>query len=334
MEKIWKTLIWQQCDAAIKTLELTIRKCPVELWDKSQMERPFWYIAFHTVFFLDYYSTGNETGYLPPAPFTLSELDPSGRMPERVYSADEILAFLQLARDRCEAAIRHLGDEDLRRPCGFTHPGVTATELFFYNMRHIQHHAAQLNLMLRQESVEPVKWISRSTPLEDMASSSAERKPAQFFDMNSDHALFRSLKRVYQEQRTQKVKNTEQVLFLLMGLNHLREWVAPGFSKDQKASTPEQAFYSDIWSRVPEFKIVQALCNHSKHQDSKHSGSEDLVLEAQFGASVSEYPSIAAVHSFSSGPPLGYRVNGRDLFDVLQVVITFYESCWYARSCE
>jgi uncharacterized damage-inducible protein DinB len=40
----------------------------------------------------------------------------------------------------------------------------TFLELSLYNMRHVQHHAAQLNLILRQTGIEPQRWVSRAIP--------------------------------------------------------------------------------------------------------------------------------------------------------------------------
>jgi uncharacterized damage-inducible protein DinB len=36
-------------------------------------------------------------------------------------------------------------------------------ELSFYNMRHVQHHTAQLNLLLRQTIADAPKWVGRAT---------------------------------------------------------------------------------------------------------------------------------------------------------------------------
>ncbi|RZK44955.1 MAG: hypothetical protein EOO61_01865, partial [Hymenobacter sp.] len=47
----------------------------------------------------------------------------------------------------------------------FDDPGVmnyNLIEILFYNMRHVQHHAAQLNLMLRQDNNNAAGWVFRS----------------------------------------------------------------------------------------------------------------------------------------------------------------------------
>ena len=35
-------------------------------------------------------------------------------------------------------------------------------EILFYNMRHVQHHAAQLNLLLRQSIDQAPDWVSHA----------------------------------------------------------------------------------------------------------------------------------------------------------------------------
>ena len=70
---IWKTIIWRQFGAAIDMLENAIRACPDELWSDPS-KRPawvsrdvvgFWYLAYHTLFFLDLYLAARLRDLLP-----------------------------------------------------------------------------------------------------------------------------------------------------------------------------------------------------------------------------------------------------------------------------
>uniref|UniRef100_UPI00111311FE DinB family protein n=1 Tax=Flavobacterium caeni TaxID=490189 RepID=UPI00111311FE len=36
----------------------------------------------------------------------------------------------------------------------------SVTEIMFYNLRHLQHHAGQLNLLLRQHGQTPCDWVA------------------------------------------------------------------------------------------------------------------------------------------------------------------------------
>ena len=170
VDTIWKTTIWRQFGAAIDMLENAVRACPGELWgDPGQ--RPqwvsrsvvgFWYVAFHALFFLDFYLSDAEEGFVPPAPFTRDELDPAGLLPDRPYTKDELLTYLDHGRRKCRATIEALTDEKAGQRCGFARLDMTVAELLLYNMRHVQHHAAQLNLILRQNMDSAPRWVARA----------------------------------------------------------------------------------------------------------------------------------------------------------------------------
>ncbi len=76
MNIAWKTILWQQFGAAIDMLDNALRACPDELWrDRlwdNPAERPeysqFWYLVYHTLFWLDLYLTGAEEGFAPRPP--------------------------------------------------------------------------------------------------------------------------------------------------------------------------------------------------------------------------------------------------------------------------
>ena len=152
MDLFFKKALWQQFGAAIDMLENAIIACPDHLWDT---DAKFWYISYHTLFYLDYYLT--EGDFIPPVPFTLSEMDPAGILPDRTYNKTELLNYLQYGRDKCHNMIAELatGAEMFSEKYSFI-------EILLYNMRHVQHHAAQLNLLLRQGMDDAPDWVSRT----------------------------------------------------------------------------------------------------------------------------------------------------------------------------
>jgi len=156
-------------------LEAAIRACPERAWSDPQ-KRPewvagnvvgFWYVAYHVVFWLDYYLADAGDEYAPPAPFDRCEMDPAGVLPERAYTKEEVLGFLERARARFGAAIADLEEEDFVRLSN-SRQQFSRAELLLYNMRHVQHHAAQLHLLLRQMTDSTPGWVSRTkVPLGD-----------------------------------------------------------------------------------------------------------------------------------------------------------------------
>lgn len=136
--------------------------CPDGLWSDRSQRPEFWYVAFHTLFFLDLYLTGTTEGFAPPPPFTLDELDPEGILPERPYTKAELLAYLAHGRQKARTTIAELTEERARRRCTFPWGEVSFEELLLYNMRHVQHHAAQLNLILRQQTDDAPRWVAKA----------------------------------------------------------------------------------------------------------------------------------------------------------------------------
>lgn len=157
-----REVLWQQFGAAIDMLENAMLACPDKIWSDRSRQPEVWYMVYHTLFYLDLYLSDSVDKFTPPVPFTLDELDPAGLLPDRVYTKDEMHTYLEHGRRKCRATIAALTDEKAGRPCGFEWVGCTNAEIHLYNMRHVQHHAAQLNLILRQANEEPPRWVKRA----------------------------------------------------------------------------------------------------------------------------------------------------------------------------
>ncbi len=162
MNKDFKSAIRQQFGAAIETLENAIVACPKRVWGDRSGFHEFWYMVYHTLFWLDYYMSESSEGFAPPAPFTLGEFDPAGVFPDRVYTKDEMLTYLEHGRNKSRARLEGLTDQTANQRCGFERPDITVAELMLYNMRHVQHHAAQLNLLLRQQIDSAPRWVGKA----------------------------------------------------------------------------------------------------------------------------------------------------------------------------
>ncbi|HEX8355702.1 MAG TPA: DinB family protein, partial [Pyrinomonadaceae bacterium] len=117
MENVWRESVWRQFGAAVDMLENAVRACPAGLWGDRGRQTEFWYVVYHTLFFLDLYLSGSPEGFAPPEPFTLDELDPAGVMPERVYTKEELLDYLRHCRGKCRATVGALTDERARALC-------------------------------------------------------------------------------------------------------------------------------------------------------------------------------------------------------------------------
>lgn len=171
MDTNLKTSIWQQFGAVIDYLEDTVKACPDELWQAALWKTPnhkpefaqFWYVTYHSLFWLHLYLTGTEDGFLPPAQFTLIEQNDDGPLPERVYSKAELLDYLHDGRQKCKATIEALIDESIQQRCAFSWGECSFLELLIYNLRHVHGHASQLNMLLGQNGIATPDYVTQIT---------------------------------------------------------------------------------------------------------------------------------------------------------------------------
>ncbi len=166
----WKAILWHQFGAALDMLDNALRACPDELWRARLWENPgerpelaqFWYLAYHCLFWCDLYLSGTVEGFAPPPPFNLDELDPAGLVPEKLYTRDELRGYLAYCREKAQSTIETLTGETALRRCRFPWGALNFAELLLDNMRHIQEHTAQLNLLLGQKTAFAPGWVAQA----------------------------------------------------------------------------------------------------------------------------------------------------------------------------
>jgi hypothetical protein len=161
MDTMVKTSVWQQYGAALDMLDDALTLCPDHMWttqmwkdEEDARYGQFWFIAYHTLFWLDLFLTGSSEGFLPPPPFI------RGKLPEKPYTKEQVYNYLGECRRKAQAIIEGLSDEQANRRCKFEWMEPTYLELQLYSMRHIQEHGAQLNLVLGQHDITGQDWVA------------------------------------------------------------------------------------------------------------------------------------------------------------------------------
>lgn len=160
-----KELIACQFEAALCMLRFCVDLCPNEAWQKAVANRPFSQTVFHTLFFTDYYlEPRDET--IPDQPFHRENAEFFGDYeqiqpvePTSTYERREIERYLAFCREKAIRVVSAETEESLCAPADFKRRQCSRAELHVYNMRHIQHHAAQLSLRLRLDHGTDVPWV-------------------------------------------------------------------------------------------------------------------------------------------------------------------------------
>lgn len=168
MDIMVKEVLWNQFGASIDMLINAISICPDDYFESN---RRFYYIAFHSAIFLDYYSTLPPRDFLPLLSFTQKEPEERPKeaiddlIPDRIYDKQELVEYLKRTREKCKQIVYALTDDRLldRFKEGYEAHDMDypILEILLYNLRHTQHHTAQLNMLLRQDLDRHVEWSFR-----------------------------------------------------------------------------------------------------------------------------------------------------------------------------
>lgn len=157
------TSVWHQFGAAIDTLSDAMTLCPDHLWTLQLWDDPedvkygqFWFIAYHALFWTDLYLTGTSQGFAPPPPFV------RGKLPDQPHTKEQVFTYLNYCREKCQSTLEGLTDERACQRCTFEWMEPSFLELQIYSLRHVQEHAAQLNLALGQQGVTGQDWVSKA----------------------------------------------------------------------------------------------------------------------------------------------------------------------------
>jgi hypothetical protein len=163
MEPNLNKILWQQYGASIDMLSDAVSLCPDELWtavlwkDADDVRYgQFWFVAFHTLFWLDLYLTGDYASFKPPDPFI------RGALPEKPYTKEQVQSYLGQCRRKCQAIMEALTDERANQGCTYDWIEASYLEMQLYTMRHVQEHASQLNLLLGQHDVAGLDWVTQA----------------------------------------------------------------------------------------------------------------------------------------------------------------------------
>ncbi len=168
MDNLWQALIGRQFAAAIQMARQAIESCPDDLWDDRSDGSPFWHLAYHTLFFTDLYLSENEEAFqarefhVDKAHFLPGDYqDFAGIVttPEYSFTKEQLLEHADHCLQKCDEVFAALSDERVLERCGFWWYELNVGEFLLNNLRHVQHHAGQLMLLLRRRADIGVDWL-------------------------------------------------------------------------------------------------------------------------------------------------------------------------------
>lgn len=166
MTDTMKGLIINQMTAALDTLRYCIESCPDAEWQEAHKDAPFSQVVFHALFYADFY-LGRDSIPFKEQPFHVSHTGIFGdyeeledRIPLHRYEKPFCLDYLAHCVRKLKATVAAETADSLSGASGIDFRKSSRAELYVYNMRHIQHHAAQLGLRIQMITGKAMPWFS------------------------------------------------------------------------------------------------------------------------------------------------------------------------------
>jgi len=157
-----------QFRAALSTLEQSIERSDAETWAASHPDQPVNRAVFHSLFYTDLYLDWGKDVFREQAFHAANaglfqdyeELEPVE--PRNFYAQDDCRNYLEFCRQKVDAVLGSESMDVLQGDCGFPRRKLSRLELHVYNIRHIQHHAAQLGLRSQLSGGDSLDWVGKA----------------------------------------------------------------------------------------------------------------------------------------------------------------------------
>jgi hypothetical protein len=155
-------MLARQFGATAQMLQEAITSCPERLWTTGSGGTEFLRLAYHTIFFLDFYLHRREADFSPPPCHREDAWDLEAKPAGEPYSKTTLLEYLYQVRKRAQAILADLAEDDLTAPSPVPWYTIQRGEFLLNSLRHAQHHVGQLNLILKANGETPSRWHGSS----------------------------------------------------------------------------------------------------------------------------------------------------------------------------
>ena len=161
----FKELLTGQFEASFCMLEKCVQSCPSNVWNARVGQLYFCQVAFHALFYADVY-LGTDLASLRQQPFHVEHAvvfadyeELEDRPQTSRYEESFIRLYLEHCRSKAMSAVAAEDTKTLEQRPGFDWLPFSRAEVHVYNIRHLQHHVAQLSLRMKLDADVGVSWI-------------------------------------------------------------------------------------------------------------------------------------------------------------------------------
>lgn len=170
MQNIPEILV-SQYKACLGMLRTALEKVPAKEWNTEEYHNPNWQIAYHTLWAVKFYLGANPESFVPwdnsiAGAESLGgnyewENPEDGVVLEGFHTKEELLLFIDDLENILQIAVEAL---PLEASSGFEWYPISRLEFHINNIRHIQHHTAQIIERLKAKGIVGFRWHGDGNP--------------------------------------------------------------------------------------------------------------------------------------------------------------------------
>ena len=174
MHDYWQTVIGRKFAAAIQMLRSAVEACPDDLWDERAYGTPFWHLAYHTLFYTDFYLSDDANTFqardfhVEKAIFLPGDYQQFGGVvttPELAFTRVQLVEYADHCLRKSDETFKKLTDNLALERCGFPWYNLNVGEFLLNNLRHTQNHTGQLVMLLRRHANIGIGWLGTESNL-------------------------------------------------------------------------------------------------------------------------------------------------------------------------
>ena len=164
-DKTITDILASQYKASLGMLRQALEKVPEAQWNTEEYSNPNWQIAYHILWGAKFYLGANPESYVPfdnaiEGAESLGgsqewENPDEGVVVDGFHTKDELLLFIDYIEGNLQQRIDAL---PLDKQSGFEWYPYSRLELHINNIRHIQHHTAQIIERLKAKGITGFPW--------------------------------------------------------------------------------------------------------------------------------------------------------------------------------
>src|SRR6478672_4436980 len=153
-DAMFRSVLKSQYHASLAMLREAIERCPADEWSNTNHKNAFWQLAYHTLFYTHLYLQRDEAAFQRWAHHRGGDDGIAGAP----YSQAQVLEYWSFCDGIVDAAVDGLDLDSAES--GFRWYRMSKLEHQFVNIRHIQHHGAQLIDRVRSAADIGIRWVA------------------------------------------------------------------------------------------------------------------------------------------------------------------------------